>query len=583
VLFNLLVSIEWDAEAAYTSEIARAARAASDFLYDMTDGQMAFGEVAIYDNAEHWTEADIQIVASNIVRPHAYVGGIGGNDRAHVIRLGRAWDGTSGNQGHWDAPDGYRTLAHEFGHYALYLYDEYFGYRYQNGIPVGERKTTCTGNHNRTTEATNASVMDDQYTSSELAMRDVPGLWSSLCLLTAQWQLNHESDWETLVRKYADTQTPARWRLTTPADRGGVLAGPSGLPAGVLNLPAVAMQQTGAGQPPRRLTVYQPDGTGLRNAIVALYRQGGRVISQGLTDNNGRIDLYGASGGDTVRAASFSGALAGAASVTAAPSLIMTLQRVGGLATQATGGIPHLQVVATSSHAPDQVNLLIQLWQFDPASPPNLLVTAPGSQVGYAPQLSFSSTTGAYEGQISFSATERGTGRLQVVGEASGDLISLQTTYRLQRVVNAQGYNVYSNDGNLDLRLEPGTLPGNDSYVVVMPPGAIPGPLPGGLTLVGDPYDVTASGAPTLQKSKPAVLSLHYDKALVSGAAPPAGLKIYRWNPASSTWQAIGGTLDLEHRAVTAQITALGTYALLAPSGPWAAPRLEVFLPLVSR
>jgi hypothetical protein len=339
------------------------------------------------------------------------------------------------------------------------------------------------------------------------------------------------------------------------------------------------MYQAGAGEPPRRLTVYQPDGSALRNAIVALYRQqDGRVVGQGLTDNNGRIDLYGASRGDKVRAASFDGALAGEASVTAASSLTMTLGRIGGLAIQAASGIPHLQVMAAPSPAHNEITLLIELNNFDPQSPPFLLVTAPGSQVAYAPVLTGS---GTYIGEISFSATERGTGRIQVAGESGGDLAYLQTTYRLQRVVNAQGYNVYSNDGNLDLRLEAGSLPGSESYMVVMPPGAIPGALPAGLTLVGDLYDITVSGAATLQK--PALLSLRYDKALAGGGAPPAGLKIYRWNPVTAAWQAVGSTIDPERRAVTAQVTALGAYALLAPSGPWAAPRLEIFLPLTRR
>lgn len=583
VLFNLVVSIEWDANIAYTTEISQAMRAASDYLYDMTDGQMAFGEVAIYDDAEHWADADIQIAASNIVRPHAYIGGIGDGDRAHVIRLGRAWDGSSGNQGRWDAPDGYRTITHEFGHYALYLYDEYFGYLYQNGIPVGERLAACTGpgNRNPATEATNASVMDYQYASSELAMRGVDGMWSNLCELTAQWQLNGESDWETLVRKYADTQTPARWRFTTPADRGRALAGPAGLPTNALDLPLVQPPGSGASEEARRLIVNQPDGTALRNAIVALYRKNGRVIGQGLTDNQGRIAIYGASAGDIVRAASFDGGLAGEATVSAAQSLTLTLRRVGGLVTQAAVEIPYLQIVATPGQSTDQIDLLITLHHFDPSALPNVLVTAPGSQLGYAPILSYSPTTRSYEGRMSFSATERGTGRIQVIGKAKGDVVSLQSTYRLQRVINSQAHNVYANDGNLDLRMEEGSLPGNETYVVVTPPGAIPGPLPGGLTLVGDSYDMTVSGAATLLK--PVLLSLYYDKALVSGAAPPPGLKIYRWNPNSVSWQAVDGTIDPERRAVTAQVTELGAYALLAPPGDWQKPSTTIFLPLVRR
>jgi hypothetical protein len=101
----------------------------------------------------------------------------------------------------------------EFGHYALYLYDEYFAYTFdQNGNLTGDVPAYCTGPENRdpATGATNASVMDYQYTSSELSARSVPGLWSDLCEATAQWQLNGESCWETLTRMYTDTITPPR-------------------------------------------------------------------------------------------------------------------------------------------------------------------------------------------------------------------------------------------------------------------------------------------------------------------------------------------------------------------------------------
>jgi hypothetical protein len=222
VLFNLVVSIEWDADIAYTAEISRAMQRASNYLFDMTDGQMAFGQVAIVDRGQHWANADIQIAATNIVRPHAFVGGLTADDTSHVIRVGRAWNGNSGNQGPWDQPDGFRTLGHEFGHYALYLYDEYFGYiRDKNGNIIRESPASCIGpqNRNRATDATNVSVMDYHYASTELAMRGVAGRWSSGCEATAQWQLNHESDWETLTRKYADSVQPARWRFITPVDR----------------------------------------------------------------------------------------------------------------------------------------------------------------------------------------------------------------------------------------------------------------------------------------------------------------------------------------------------------------------------
>ncbi|MDY7075799.1 MAG: YncE family protein [Chloroflexota bacterium] len=581
ILFNVVVSIEWDADDAYVAAIARAAQFASDYLYDLTDGQMAFDRVTVYDRGTNWANADVQISTKNIVRPHAYVGGVASGDRSHVIRVGRFWDGNSGNQGPWDAPDGYRTLVHEFGHYALHLYDEYFAYVFdQYGNLIDEVPSYCTGpeNRNPATEATSASVMDYQYTCTELSARGVPGMWSALCEQTAQWQLNGESAWETLARVYTDTLNPPRWRLTTPLDRGSVLAGPAGVPTGVLSLPTVVISNTGASGPPRPLTVYGPQGEPYRGAIVALYEQGGRVVGQGFTGADGRLDVYGADTGDTVRSASIDGGLDGRVTVGTELSLTMTLEPVWGLAIQAAGGIPHMRVIAEPSQNPEPIDLLVFLQSFGPGADPDVIVTEPGSEVGYAPTLDYISVTNTYEGRISFSATERGTGRIRATGGVNDSLVRLQSTYRLQHVLDGRSHDIYSDDGNLSLHLEPGSLLGSEAYFVVMPPGAAPGPLPAGLVLVGNPYDVTASGAmATLEQ--PGILTLHYDGALVHSSSAPEGLGIYHWDSNSETWQETGGSLDEEQKAVVAPVTVLGIYALLSPSSQ--PTQNVVFLPVI--
>ncbi|NTU86104.1 MAG: hypothetical protein HGA45_43385, partial [Chloroflexales bacterium] len=200
VLFNLLVSVEWDADASYLAELKAGIEQASDMLFDMSDGQMALGSVTITDRGIDWGEADIQIATANMVRPHAFVGGITASDKAYVMRLGRGWDGRTGAEGSWAAESGFRTIAHEFGHYGLYLRDEYFGYAQLPGGGLGaEVPAACTDAATRALAAPGAaaSVMDDQYRTSELSQQGVPGLWSASCAQTAQWQLNGESAWQT--------------------------------------------------------------------------------------------------------------------------------------------------------------------------------------------------------------------------------------------------------------------------------------------------------------------------------------------------------------------------------------------------
>ena len=321
ILFNLILSIEWEATTAYLSEIETAMKNASDYLYDVTDGQMAFGEVEIYHNKVNWSCADIQIAAHNRLQPYAYIGKILSDDPSYVIRLGRAWDRYFGDAP-WDESDGYRTIVHEFAHYALHLYDEYEGYIYNDaGRVTGVQTAYCVNINNRKPddEGINASIMDWHYTSSEFAMRDVDELWDEdQCPWTYQFQLNEESDWETIVRYYKDTQEDnPRWHIRTPADRGFILAGPYAVPEIMPQIPQTFNPANGTTAPTWELTVKTPNQQPLLGAFVTLYRQKDEddevppPINQGVTDENGKIEIYGATHGDKVTVITIDGRLYG--------------------------------------------------------------------------------------------------------------------------------------------------------------------------------------------------------------------------------------------------------------------------------
>lgn len=124
-LFNVLVALEWYPNKAYILQLRRAFRSASDFLYDVTDGQMAFGQV-ILGGTELMDYADIQIMASNRVHPRSSKEGLFDPERPRSIRIGRAlWHQRQKVSIPWDEPQGYRALIHEWGHYALGLHDQY--------------------------------------------------------------------------------------------------------------------------------------------------------------------------------------------------------------------------------------------------------------------------------------------------------------------------------------------------------------------------------------------------------------------------------------------------------------------------
>jgi hypothetical protein len=134
-LFNVLVSLEWSPSKQQLQRLEWAFRRASDFLFDVTDGWMAFGQV-VFGGPELQAAADVQIMASNRLHPRAWVGGLHPNpeyerdEKFMPLRLGRGlWNDVRKGAIPWEEPEGYRIIIHEWGHYALKLIDEYLDAR----------------------------------------------------------------------------------------------------------------------------------------------------------------------------------------------------------------------------------------------------------------------------------------------------------------------------------------------------------------------------------------------------------------------------------------------------------------------
>src|SRR5262249_55091972 len=128
-LFNVLVALEWNPDQAYMRQLEWAFRRASDFLYDATDGTMAFGQV-VFGGPELMDAADIQIMASNRLLARSWVSGLHIPRKYMPIRVGRGvWHKNNLASIPWDEPEAYRTLVHEWGHYALELRDAYLEQR----------------------------------------------------------------------------------------------------------------------------------------------------------------------------------------------------------------------------------------------------------------------------------------------------------------------------------------------------------------------------------------------------------------------------------------------------------------------
>ena len=218
ILFNLNVSLEWDAskDEVFLRGLERNLRRASEILYDLSNGGIALGKVQVYQAKERWEDADVIVFANNNTRPNADVGGflelsdlitetVKINDRFKVItnayapgqvRIGPIWSrfgSTNGNLGE----DWARVLAHELSHYLLFLLDNYLGVVGDTVVPID-----CQG-----------SFMSNPYrddyseflTESEWAL-PIRGPNSieqrNPCLQTLAQEITQRSDWETITKFY---------------------------------------------------------------------------------------------------------------------------------------------------------------------------------------------------------------------------------------------------------------------------------------------------------------------------------------------------------------------------------------------
>lgn len=236
VLFDVLASLEWTPTEGdgYREDLWAGLQQASAYLYDLTDGQMAFGPVTLETAGANWNMADIKVLAANDLRPTAFVGGIVPQPRLAQLAsgtmtfqpaevfLGRQWDGSHAMSGAWSAPEGFRTIGHEWGHYALFLFDTYrfiSGEVASNGFCTcadlpsvdGSTTTGCVPN----TPMGAASAMAYHYTASELwhpaASDDSGG-----CAASDHFRAYQKAEWGTLAEWSALQGGLEEW-LTMPS------------------------------------------------------------------------------------------------------------------------------------------------------------------------------------------------------------------------------------------------------------------------------------------------------------------------------------------------------------------------------
>ena len=213
-LFNLIISMEWQPSSASVQEIRLAAQRASAFLYDATDGYMAIGQ-AIIGGPELLDAADIQVLASNRLHPRAWNDALHKETKYQPIRVGRGlWQKNRDLLFAWSAPEGYRTLIHEWGHYAFGMVDRYLEKRLYGR------------------EDPSQPVWDDQQPASSPIAIAVPKIALPVETVMANTEISEYADVDRPFQQISD-------RFHQTITRSAILTGPEALPLRLPRYPSL--------------------------------------------------------------------------------------------------------------------------------------------------------------------------------------------------------------------------------------------------------------------------------------------------------------------------------------------------------
>ena len=371
VAFNLDVSLEWDArnDGTFLADLEQAIKQSSEILFDVSNGQMALGNVRVFEGKANWLTSDIVVYANNSMRPRATMGGVltqtliltdtipASNSisatrviteefRPGRIRIGPIWDPYGESRAELQQ-DWWRALAHEYGHYLLYLPDNYLGRDPTKAI------VNCVGSFMTT-------AYDDKYSEFLDAAK-----WAnpaSGCADTIAAATTGRSDWETVNKFYpmvfedaasrlsaASSDSATSPPLTTtapslaasrPITSVAVNNGPSTIPLDITRLyyrrpaiegvPTIPARNFDLREEKTNNRIVVPQGQAFlikTQGTAAL--QDDVIIALGQTGNSGSIKVRGASEGDKVCVVDTSGdqALVGCNPWIRANSPVITMHR----------------------------------------------------------------------------------------------------------------------------------------------------------------------------------------------------------------------------------------------------------------
>lgn len=574
--FNFVVSVEWESTEDDMLNFRDRLLEFSELLFNATDGQFLIERFSLGDKGLSWDEADFRVYANHRQGSKATLGAIVGKDgRAKINPYNAYYPGV------W---------LHEFGHYGLFLRDEYEpadcwpdslptvictlkdlipGTEFSDGagknscvMYAAERKSRkkfCSAHpDNPHVKCTEQGAMD---CSSEIAER-YGGL--------PEWRIWTPVSRGAIVDRLTDTGIPLGTGSQIPSDTD--LAG-SYIPLAAWKPRSRVRRHPRGGECPNLIVRAVMDGAPINHALVTLRTSEGRRLYQGptldkahpyeATTGKGEVYIRGAHIGDRVEVLLFSGigSVAGRAEIqTCAGPLIV------GLSIKLPPFRVRYEPIGVASIAVI-VDAADDAFRVAPIPPPILSLRIDGQDEPFS--LDAERRPGQDAHRALFPAAGPGwDGEIVVtVFDADGNAAELSGEITTRMLVVDDDVVIESADGELKLVLPRGVFKLPTQVLVTETPGGPLPPLEDGDELLVPPHQVQSSTGGVLRRSaflhlRPGGKSLRASST-GSEAEPAESVELLVFVEKDATWQVLSARVHSDPLLATASITRLGTFALV--------------------
>jgi hypothetical protein len=572
---HLVASMEWDASTAEMETVRQKLIGASHFLYNATDGQMLLEQAEIVDNAALWEDADIRVYTSQSFREYV-------DDPLAGFFDDSFW--SNGSWIHVAIGSLASTYAHEFGHYGFGAGDEYAD---------GDAELQCTANLRLGTIPPGLNPFQAGMPRAACMMYDqTKGV--KLCSSRPANPHVHGTDqgdsscWSTLIGRFKDDHSNARWRLQSPDTRGDIPGQINGTnPPLTAWAPRITFQNTSHPDlcAPITIMATNSDGTPAQHYQIWLHTSYGADISEGKTKDNGQLTVTGVHSGDRIETLTILPAdchnvtLFAPTEATSAQAHFLTAAPAP--APQAASAGPRTLVVqeppfrvfaTLTPGKPGSGELLV--WGETPDAKPVAVKGTPQASVkpvGHGPSdlrslpLKFIPAAKGFAATITQLPLDAELSIDVTVTDAQGRSQTITERFQMSRPDPRKDSGIVSADGQLRVKVPAQALP-EGARVSIGPMAGRPPAVGAGEVVVSGPYRVASDAQSKL--SKPVILRFQMPS---EGSQPGSAgydaksFSVVEYDGASGKWIPRGGTLlPAPLDVISVKTSTLGTFAVVA-------------------